>query len=96
MYVLWENKIGNHIERSKFKFFKAKSFSGTLISDIKETTKIPLLDNEKSIRQDYLKMAKVLSGIYWWRTKKKIFHDKMRCSNSILSNKSDIKHVVCT
>ena len=65
-YVLWENKIGNHIERSKFKIFKAKSFSGTLISDIKETTKISLLDNEKSIREDYLEMAKLLSGIYWW------------------------------
>ena len=95
-YVLWETKIGNHFERSKLKNFKAKSFSSTLIGDIKETTKISLLDNEKSIRQDYLKMAKVLSGIYWWRTKKKIFHDKMMCSNSILSNKSDIKHVVCT
>ena len=58
-YVLWENKIGNHIERSKFKFFKAKSFSGTLISDIKETTKIYLLDNEISIREDYLEMAKL-------------------------------------
>ena len=95
-YVLWENKIGNHIERSKFKIFKAKSFSGTLISDIKETTKISLLDNEKSIREDYLEMAKLLSGIYWWWTKKKIFHDKMMCSNSILSNEIDIKRVICT
>ena len=77
-------------------FFKAKSFSGTLISDIKETTKIYLLGYEKSIREDYLEMAKVLSGIYWWRTKKKIIHDKMMCSNSILSNKSCIKHDVCT
>ena len=95
-YVLRENKIGNHIERSKFKFFKAKSFSGTLISDIKETTKIYLLDNEISIREDYLEMAKLLSGIYWWWTKKKIFHDKMMCSNSILSNEIDIKRVICT
>ena len=95
-YVLCKNKIGNHIERSKFKICKAKSFSGTLISNIKETTKISLLDNEKSIREEYLEMAKLLSGIYWWGTKKQIFHDKMMCSNSILANEIDIKRVICT
>ena len=77
-------------------FFKANSFSGTLISNIIETTKIYLLNNEKSIREDYLEMAKLFFGIYWRSTKKKIFHDKMRCSNSILSNKIDIKRVICS
>ena len=61
-------KSWSNIVKSKLEIFNTKSFSRTLISDIREAKKflISWLENEKSIREDYLEMAKLLSGIYWW------------------------------
>ena len=54
-------KSWSNIEKSKLEIFNTKSFSRTLISDIREAKKflISWLENEKSIREDYLEMAKL-------------------------------------